>query len=242
MIGIVLAAGGGTRLRPLTDELPKTLLDLGDGRTILDVAVANLAAADVDRIVIVTGHGAEAIDERLAGYRTAYGLPVETRFNAHHADRNNAYSLWLCRDLWTGGALLANGDTVHVPEVEERLLAAPDAAVVLAVDERKRLGAEEMKVTTATDGAVGRITKAMDPAAADGEYIGVARLGPAGSAEIAASLERTFTRDPNRWYEDGFQDFVDHGGQIETVPVGDTPWIEVDDHDDLRRARELRVS
>jgi UDP-2-acetamido-3-amino-2,3-dideoxy-glucuronate N-acetyltransferase len=239
MIGIVLAAGGGTRLRPLTDELPKTLLDIGGRRTILDVAVANLAAVGVDRIVIVTGHGAAAIDGRLETYRAHHGLEVATRYNPHHADRNNAYSLWLCRDLWEQGALLVNGDTLHLPVVERRLLTADGASVLLALDDRKVLGPEEMKVAHASGGGrVRRITKRMAPAEADGEYIGVARLGPRSARELAAALERTFTSDPHRWYEDGFQEFIDGGGVVETVPVGDTPWIEVDDHDDLRRARD----
>jgi choline kinase len=240
VIGIVLAAGGGTRLRPLTDALPKTLLEVGGGRSILDLAVENLSVAGVDRIVIVSGHGAGAIDERVGGYQAAHGIPVESRFNAEHADRNNAYSLWLCRDLWTEGALLVNGDTVHASEVERRLLAAPAAPVVLAIDECKRLGAEEMKVTRTPAGGVERITKAMNPSSADGEYIGVARLGPDGAREVAEALEQTFQRDPGRWYEDGFQEFIDGGGTVETVPVGDLPWIEVDDHSDLRRARRMR--
>jgi choline kinase len=239
MIGIVLAAGGGTRLRPLTDELPKTLLEVGDGCTILDVAVANLAAAGLERVVVVTGHGAAAIDDRVDALEHATGATVETWFNPHHADRNNAYSLWCCREAWRDGALLVNGDTVHDPQVQRRLLEAPPAPVVLALDDEKTLGDEEMKVTTDTDGTVRRITKAMDPAEADGEYIGVARVGPEGSDDLADALEHAFTEDPGRWYEDGFQVFADRGGRVTTVAVGDLPWVEVDDHDDLRRARAL---
>jgi hypothetical protein len=52
-------------------------------------------------------------------------------------------------------------------------------------------------------------------------------------------LEDTFQRDPSRWYEDGFQEFVDRGGAARGVSIGEVAWVEVDDHDDLARARSL---
>ena len=51
MIGMVLAAGAGRRLHPLTDALPKTLLEIDDGTTILDVALGNLASVGLDSCV-----------------------------------------------------------------------------------------------------------------------------------------------------------------------------------------------
>jgi choline kinase len=239
--GIVLAAGGGTRLRPLTDDLPKTLLAVtDDGRSILELAVANLRAVDITDVAVVTGHAAEAIVAIAPELERRYGVTLDLRTNDRFATWNNAYSVWLVRDVFSEGAVLVNGDTVHPADVEERLIAARGAApVLLAVDDDKTLGEEEMKVHL-EQGRLTRITKLMEPSTAHGEYIGVTLIEAEAGSDLAASLEATFERDPNLYYEDGYQEFADRGGHVRAVPIGDgVPWVEVDDHADLERARTV---
>lgn len=240
MRGIVLAAGGGMRLRPLTDELPKTLLPVDGDRTILELVLANLAAVGVREVTVVTGHGAEHVAAVTPDLEARHGLDLELRFNPRHDTANNAYSLWLTRDRWDDEVLLVNGDTVHPVEVERRLLAARGTSpLLLAVDDVKELADEEMKVVLTADGGIASISKALDPATAAGEYIGVALVDPSIAGPLADALERTFLRDPDLYYEDGFQAYVDAGGASAVVPIGHQPWVEVDDHRDLERARGL---
>jgi choline kinase len=241
MFGIVLAAGGGTRLIPLTEELPKTLLPVTDeGRSILELAVENLAAVGIVDIVVVTGHAAEQIERIAPELEATCGVTLELRFNDRYASWNNAYSMWLVRDVLAKGALMVNGDTVHPVDVEKRLLAARgQAAILLAIDDDKTLGAEEMKVHL-DQGRLTRITKAMDPTSADGEYIGLTLVEPEAAEPLASALQSTFERDPGLYYEDGYQKLIDRGGEPMAVPIGvGVPWVEVDDHADLARARRL---
>ena len=241
MIGIVLAAGAGRRLLDLTTELPKTLLPLGDGDTILDTILANLRAAGLDEVAVVTGFAAERLEERREALERRHGLALSTIFNERAEEWNNAYSLWLARERFGEGALLVNGDTVHPPSVEEALLAArgPGTEVVLAVDDHKPLGAEEMKVLLGDDGTMRRINKALDPEAAQGEYIGVTLIEPAAAGPLAEALEATWRRDTTLYYEDGFQELVDRGGRVHTASIGAVDWAEVDDLADLERARKI---
>ena len=160
-------------------------------------------------------------------------------FNPKALEWNNAYSLWCARELFAEGVLLANGDTVHPASVEERLLAARGPDLLIAVDDEKPLGEEEMKVHLTADGYLDRINKALDPATAQGEYIGVTLIEPAGATALADALEATWRRDPGLYYEDGFQEFADRGGRVGTAPIGTVEWVEVDDHADLARAREV---
>lgn len=241
MRGIVLAAGGGVRLRPLTDELPKTLLPVtDDGRSILELAVANLSEVGIDRIAVVTGHAAHAIEALAPELEQRYGVELELRYNDRFDVWNNAYSVWLVRDVIAEGALLVNGDTVHPVDVERRLLdARGQAPVLIAVDDDKTLGEEEMKVHL-DDGRLTRITKLMDPATAHGEYIGVTLFEAAAAEPLAAALQATFERDPGLYYEDGYQEHADRGGEVRAVPIGAAvAWVEVDDHADLARARQV---
>ncbi len=245
---MVLAAGAGRRLRPDTDALPKALLPV-DGRVSHPrrIALRNLAAGGAHRrdIVIVVGYAADVVlRERMARPRAgARGPARRWSDNDRAQDWNNAYSLWLAREYLGQGALLVNGDTVHPVSVEKTLLAATQqAGLVIAVDDIKRLAEEEMKVIIDSGGRLTRITKLMDPALAYGEYIGATLIGAsvARAAARGEPLEATWRRDPGRCtYEDGFQELTDRGGTIEVAPIGEVEWVEVDNHDDLRRAREI---
>ena len=239
MKGVVLAAGPGRRLHPLTEELPKTLLPVSVECTILDVALANLSSVGLDEIVIVTGFAAERVEERRADLELRYGVRLELVYNDRAEEWNNAYSLWLAREALHDGGLLVNGDTVHPASVEEALLEARGPDVLLAIDDEKELGEEEMKVLLDGDSSVQRISKEIEPASAKGEYIGVALIEPSAGGRLADALETTWRRNPDLYYEDGFQELVDGGGQIHVAPIGTVDWVEVDDHDDLARAREI---
>src|ERR1700722_7886324 len=240
LIGMVLAAGAGRRLRPDTDALPKALLPVDGGVTILDIALRNLAAVGLRDIVIVVGYAADVVRERVASLEREHGVRLTLVDNDRAEEWNNAYSLWLAREHFAAGVLLVNGDTVHPVSVEKTLLAATQqAGLVIAVDDIKRLAEEEMKVIIDSGGRLTRITKLMDPALAYGEYIGATLIGASAAASLAAALEATWRRDPSLYYEDGFQELTDRGGTIEVAPIGEVEWVEVDNHDDLRRAREI---
>src|SRR3954465_15512348 len=106
MKGLVLAAGAGRRLHPLTDDLPKTLLAVDGERTILDIALSNLRAAGMQEVAIVTGVAAPRIEERREELGARNAARLELIFNDRAEDWNNAYSLWLAREAFAGGALL----------------------------------------------------------------------------------------------------------------------------------------
>jgi choline kinase len=237
---MVLAAGAGRRLESLTEDLPKTLLPVDGERTILDIALGNLRRAGLETVVVVTGYAADRLAERQAALEQRHDVTLELVFNPKAEEWNNCYSLWCAREHFAQGVLLCNGDTVHPPEVEERLLAARgDADLVLALDDAKPLGEEEMKVLLGEDGLLRGINKAHDPAAAAGEYIGLTVIEPAAAEGLADALEATWRRDPGLYYEDGFQEYSDRGGRVGVASVGGLDWVEVDDQADLDRAREV---
>jgi choline kinase len=243
VIGMVLAAGASRRLRPETDRLPKALLPVAGTTTILDIALRNLAAVGLPDVAIIVGHAAGAIADRVAALESEHGVRIDLIHNDRAQDWNNAYSLWLAREYFKQGALLVNGDTVHPVSVEDTLLKAreqlPAADLILAVDAVKQLAEEEMKVTLDERGLLRRISKQLDPARSDGEYIGLTLIQPDAALALAEALEATWRRDPGLYYEDGFQELARRGGQIAVAPIGDVAWVEVDNHQDLGRARQI---
>ncbi|SNT46058.1 Choline kinase [Asanoa hainanensis] len=239
MIGLVLAAGAGRRLRPYTDTLPKALVPVDGETTILDIALRNLAAVGLTDIAVVVGYAAETVEKRRPDLESRYGVTLNLVHNDKAEEWNNAYSLWLARDQFAGGALLVNGDTVHPVSVEQTLLDNRGPGILLAVDNVKKLADEEMKTTFDADGQLTRITKLMDPAEAFGEYIGATLIEASAAAGLADALQATWQRDPNLYYEDGYQEYAQRGGEVRAATIGDIPWVEVDNHADLARAREI---
>src|SRR5829696_2386669 len=235
---MVLAAGAGRRLESLTQDLPKTLLPVDGERTILDIALGNLRRAGMDEVVVVTGYAADRVAERRPALEAQHGVRLDLVYNPKAEEWNNAYSLWCAREHFTRGVLLINGDTVHPPSVEQTLLASRGPDILLAVDDAKTLGEEEMKVHLEGD-RMTRINKALDPATAQGEYIGLTVIEPAAAEGLADALQATFERDPQLYYEDGFQEYADRGGHVGVAPIGAVEWVEVDDQSDLERAREI---
>jgi choline kinase len=243
VIGVVLAAGASRRLRPETDRLPKTLLPVAGETTILDIALRNLAVVGITDVVVVVGFAAAAVADRAAGLERRHGVSLDLVYNERAEEWNNAYSLWLAREYFSRGVLLVNGDTVHPVSVEKTLLAAWErdatAELILAIDSVKELADEEMKVTVGDRGLVARITKQMDPALAYGEYIGATLITPLAAIPLADALEATWRRDPSRYYEDGYQELANRGGAVAVAPIGAVDWVEVDNHRDLARARQI---
>ncbi|MFE3588800.1 sugar phosphate nucleotidyltransferase [Streptomyces niveus] len=241
MIGLVLAAGAGRRLRPYTDTLPKALVPVDGDTTVLDLTLGNFAEIGLTEAAIVVGYRKEAVYERKEALEAKYGLTLTLVDNDKAEEWNNAYSLWCARDVIRRGVILANGDTVHPVSVERTLLAARGEGrrIILALDAVKQLADEEMKVITEPGKGVRRITKLMDPATATGEYIGVTLIEPEAADELADALKATFERDPDLYYEDGYQELVDRGFTIDVAPIGDVPWVEIDNHDDLAKGRVI---
>ncbi|MEC4019024.1 phosphocholine cytidylyltransferase family protein [Streptomyces sp. H27-D2] len=241
MIGLVLAAGAGRRLRPYTDTLPKALVPVDGETTVLDLTLGNFAEVGLTDVAVVIGYCGEAIVERKSALEKKYGVKLHLVDNDKAETWNNAYSLWCARDIIKEGVILANGDTVHPVSVEKTLLAARGKGqkIILALDTVKQLADEEMKVIVDPAKGVQRITKLMDPATASGEYIGVTLIEPEAAADLADALKTTFEKDPDLYYEDGYQELVNRGFTIDTAPIGDVKWVEIDNHDDLNKARGI---
>ncbi|TGZ18105.1 nucleotide sugar-1-phosphate transferase [Streptomyces sp. S816] len=246
MIGLVLAAGAGRRLRPYTDTLPKALVPVGaqdvpEAVSVLDLTLGNFAEIGLTEVAVIVGYRKEAVYARRAEFEEKYGLKLTLIDNDKAEEWNNAYSLWCGRDALKDGVILANGDTVHPVSVEKTLLAArgDGKKIILALDTVKSLADEEMKVVVDPAKGMTKITKLMDPAEATGEYIGVTLIEGDAAEELADALRTTFERDPQLYYEDGYQELVDRGFRIDVAPIGDVDWVEIDNHEDLARGREI---
>ena len=217
MIGLVLAAGAGRRLRPYTDTLPKALVPVDGETTILDIALRNLAAVGLTDVDVVVGYAAER-GRGAPGpdWRQRYGVTLTLVHNDKAEEWNNAYSLWLARDQFAGRARCWSTATPCTRSASRRpCWPNRGPGILLAVDDVKKLADEEMKTIFDDDGQLTRITKLMDPAEAFGEYIG-ATLIEASRGRRAGRRARGHlaSATPSLYYEDGYQEYADRGGEV----------------------------
>lgn len=241
MKGVILAAGISSRLRPLTDRVPKCLLEVG-GKTILGMALGNLASHGIGKVVIVTGYREEQIQ---AFVRDAFpSLDVEFVTNDRFAATNNSYSLWLTERAAGGDdMLLLDSDILFDGRIID-LLTRSGYRNCLAMKSGIVLGDEEIKVQVGPGGAVRRIGKEIPPGAAAGESIGIELLSREFLDPLYRILERMITVDlnVNLFYEAAFQETIEGGVPMTAVDVGQLQCIEIDTDGDLRAARSGEFS
>ncbi len=230
---VLLAAGVGSRLRPLTDAMPKCLLPLA-GSTLLERTLRAFQGAGLERCILVTGYRAEMVEDAVR--RLGLSLALECIRNEQFDVTNNNYSLWLAGTKAAGsGILLMDADILFDPALLPLILArpAPDALIVRSDGV---LGAEEIKVELA-GGVVKRIGKEVEPSRAAGESIGIEKF----SASTALALFRILERRKERYefYEASFQELIDQGARLEAVDSGGLACMEVDTPQDLAAADRL---
>jgi choline kinase len=239
MKAVVLAAGMGSRLLPLTADRPKPLVEVGKRpllmRTIDRLAEVGIRGADV---IIVSGYRDDVLRATLA----AHGASATVVYNDRHDTWNNFWSARVAREAVGGASFLqVDGDVLFDQHVLPKMLAA-DGPGALSVDFRDELDAETMKVAAAAPGApMSAVSKKLDPAASAGEYIGVTRIDAAISTVYFDELARLADEGLiNEYYEGAIDRLVRRGAAVfRAVDVSDCLTIEIDDLHDLRRAEGL---
>jgi choline kinase len=223
---VYLAAGEGRRLRPLTDDRPKAMIELG-GVPLAERALRALRAAGMEAMVAVTGYRSEAL-------RDLGDLVSEYRFNPRFADANNIYSLWCARDVVARGCYIVNADVLFEEEIARRLVASGDTAVLC--DCSGRPDREAMKAV-AEDGRLVRLSK-QAPLDSNPEYIGLARIDSAQGPLLASILDRFVEQGRvGVYYEDALEELA-RRGRVRVERIDGLAWIEIDDHEDLARAQD----
>ena len=104
---VILAAGKGTRLRPLTEKTPKPLIKVA-GKTLLDHIVSALPTA-IDELIIVTGY----LEEQIKNHCGTEFHGRKVTYVTHTEHKGTAHALWLCKDLLKGRFLFMFADDLH---------------------------------------------------------------------------------------------------------------------------------
>lgn len=233
---IILSAGQGTRLLPLTAEIPKCALPI-HGKTVLEWQVDELLKSGIDDVVVVTGFGTEKVEQLLA--RRYHGHGVRTVFNPFFKLTDNLATCWVVRNEMEEDFILLNGDTLFDTSVLKSLLASRPQPITVTIDKKASYDDDDMKVMLDGDRLV-RIGKDLPPDKVDAESIGLLFFRGAGATLFQKTIEQVL-RTPEgtkRWYLSVINELA------QTVTVGTcciegSPWAEIDFPADLQRAEEV---
>lgn len=237
MKAVILSAGQGQRLLPLTADLPKCLLPVDTECTVLELQLRTLARCGIRRVTVVVGFGAEKVEHFLDTHPIE-GLEIHTRYNPFFATSNNLATCWLAIPEMTEDFVLLNGDTLFEPEVLHRLLVSPKAPVTLAIDQKAEYDEDDMKVALNGGRRLKAVGKTLPAPTVNGESIGLMTFRGQGIAAFRAALDAAI-RDPaalHRWYLSVINSMAGVG-LVETASIQGLWWAEIDTPADLTKAR-----
>ena len=233
MKGVILAAGMAKRLRPLTDEKPKCLLEVG-GKTLLQRTVDAMISAGIKEFVVVTGYRENMIREFLTARYPQYTINFID--NPDYEHNNNIFSLWLAMEKLHGTeVLLMDSDILCDPEAVRRV--ARKTVPALAMQQHE-LGEEEMKIVVDAEGRITEISKTCSPKDAIGESVGIEKMTEEYTEAIYQELRKMILEEGliDIFYERAFERLIPQGHTFEVVDTTDLFSYELDTPEDLEKA------
>ena len=236
MKAIILSAGHGRRLLPMTAETPKCLLDI-HGSTVVEWQIDHLIENGIDDITVVVGYGADKVEALL---EKRYGSKqVRTLYNPFFDVTDNLATVWMARGEMTGDFVLLNGDTLFEPAVLCRLLDSPSRPITLARDHKPRYDSDDMKIRLDGNRLV-RIGKDLASDDVDAESVGMLLFREQGGRLFKDAVERTM-RSPvalKQWYLSVIDELAPEG-HVWSQSVHGLEWGELDYPVDLDRGLKM---
>jgi choline kinase len=220
---------------PLTRNTPKSLLDLGDGYTLLEHQLRSIADAGIHDVSLVTGYRSEQIEAKIQAYSEFRFTIV---YNPVYRMANNIVSAWMGLKDLSEPVILVNGDDLFQPSVVANLIQSPHE-ITMVIDRKPVYDDDDMKVVIEDDRIVD-VGKELPAGTANGESIGMMLFRGRGLSDTQASLLAMMRQEENLqlFYLEALRRLMREGHPIHYSECGPNDWAEVDFHPDLDHMRQ----
>ena len=234
MKAVILSAGQGKRLMPLTANTPKCLVNI-EGQAIIEWQINELQKCGIEQISVVVGYQADRVRQVL--HSRYDSQEVRVLYNPTFAWADNLFSCWVARDEMDEDFVLLNGDTIFEAAVLMRLLQTPPQPITVVTHQKHYYDADDMKVINDGKRLV-RIGKDLAADEVDGESIGMILFRRSGPAMFRRAVESAL-RDSDalgKWYLSVIDELA-QSMPVRTCRINGLHWCEVDFPADLNDAR-----
>lgn len=236
MKAIIIAAGKGTRLFPITKNTPKSLLDIGQGLTLLETQLHSLKEAGIRDVVIIIGYRAEQIEAKLKEYRTDFDITIV--YNPFYEISNNLVSVWMAKHYMKDDFITINGDDIFDSIVIKNLLKSKED-ITMVIDVKAEYDDDDMKIIS-NNNLVKQVSKKIPLEEANGESVGIIKFSGHGPKIYTDTLEEMVhnPKNMNFFYLKAIQNIIDKGFPVYYSQCNEKDWGEIDFHPDLKLIRE----
>jgi len=238
---IILAAGVGSRIRPLTDNCPKSLLKIG-GNTILGMMISHIQDCGINEVVFVIGY----LQEQIKDYVKTKFPDLNAYFvtNDRYAETNTGFSLMLAKDLIKESAFVKfDADVMFDKEILKKLIEC-EYANCLCIDKNINIDTEEIKVIIEGQNRVVRVSKTINPKDAVGESLGIEKINSETAKLLFAELKIMMEDGQNHqeYYEGAYERLIKKNVLFYALDISGLNCIEIDTKNDIIAAEKLRTT
>jgi len=236
---VILAAGKGTRLMPLTKNTPKSLLDVGEGFTLIEMQLARvMKSGGIDEVIIVVGYCAEQIEAKLKNFKD---IPIRFVHNIFYDETNNLISLWFAMPYINDNFIMLSGDYIFKPELLRSLLDVDESKEIVTAIHKKESSAfddDEVKAILRGEKII-QVGKKISHHSAHAHALSMIRFMNGGRKILAKKLNTLVHDEKNKdtFYLTAMQGIMDDGFPVHCLECKSTDWAEVDHLFDLKTAQ-----
>ena len=239
MNAIILTAGIGSRISPLTDNCPKSLLKVGD-KTILEMMISHIQDCHINEIIFVTGY----LENQIKEYVRKSFPNIKTYFvmNKKYTETNTGFSLLLAKDFVQNSDFIKfDADVIFDKDILSKLIECSHENV-LCIDKNIHLDTEEIKVIIDDKNKILKANKTVDPKKAIGESIGIEKIGKNTAKLLFQELEEMMKDKKNHqeYYEAAYERLIEKGESFYALDITGLEWVEIDTKEDFDLAKNMQ--
>ena len=238
---VILAAGVGSRIRPLTDDCPKSLLMI-NGKTILEMMISHIQKCGISEIVFVLGYLQDQIKDYV---KTQFpDLVAHYITNKKYKETNTGYSLLLTKDLVQNSTFIKfDADVVFDIAILKNLINS-EHDNCLCIDKNIHLDAEEIKVIIREENRVVKASRTVNPEDAIGESIGIEKISPEAAHALFSELEIMMKDEQHHqeYYEAAYERIIEKDVPFHALDISGLKWTEIDTKEDFLSAESLLIN
>ena len=227
MKAIILAAGKGSRLYPISSKVPKGLLKINN-QTIIDRLINQLLGVNIQDITIVTGYQSKAYDEKFRNNKN-----IKLIYYPFYSDTNNLHTLWFIKELLNDDTIISFSDLILDENILIRLVNSKSDLAFTVHSLNILEGTMKVSFNSSTLTSITRTSIEK----ANGNFVGISKFSKNGCRIVVDEMLKIVkSGHKNDYYTIAIDNYIKSGGFVEAINVNRDRWIEIDDANKYKEA------